>query len=293
MTAQDRWARWLLERRDAGDADARRQSLEFLAPIRDRVLDAAEVRPGEVVLDVGTGEGLLAFGALDRGARVIFSDVSDDLLELCREQAAALGVLDRCDFVTASATDLAPVPDGSVDVVTTRSVVIYLEDKAAAFRAFHRVLRPGGRLSIFEPINRAMWPEPDDRFWGYDMRPVLAEARKLKAVFEDGADATLVDFDERDLVRFAEEAGFIEVRLEYELEVAPRQLFGQRSWDTFLHSSGNPLSPTLAEAMNAALTPQEREAVARHLAPLVERGEAVTRSAAAYLRAVKGAASAS
>lgn len=52
-------------------------------------------------------------------------------------------------FVRVAAEDLSTIADA---VVTTRSVLIYVDDKAAAFRAFHRVLKAGGRLSIFEPI---------------------------------------------------------------------------------------------------------------------------------------------
>ena len=62
----------------------------------------------------------------------------------------------------AAAEDLAPIADESVDVVTTRSVVIYVTEKQRAFDEFHRVLRPGGRLSMFEPINSFAFPEPDD-----------------------------------------------------------------------------------------------------------------------------------
>jgi len=49
------------------------------------------------------------------------------------------------------ADDLAAIPDASVDVVTTRSVLIYVRDKRRAFGEFARVLRPGGWISIFEP----------------------------------------------------------------------------------------------------------------------------------------------
>jgi ubiquinone/menaquinone biosynthesis C-methylase UbiE len=45
-------------------------------------------------------------------------------------------------------------PSASVDVVTTRSVLIYVKDRARAFAEFARVLRPGGRTSLYEPINR-------------------------------------------------------------------------------------------------------------------------------------------
>jgi methylase of polypeptide subunit release factors len=59
----------------------------------------AQLRPGDTLLDVGTGDGLIAFGALERlgpAGRVIFSDISQDLLDHCRTAAAAEGLLDRC-----------------------------------------------------------------------------------------------------------------------------------------------------------------------------------------------------
>jgi SAM-dependent methyltransferase len=124
MTGPDRWHRWLLEVRFGGDAAAREKDLaEFLYPVRDAVLDRARLEPGQTLLDVGTGDGLIAFGALERlgpSGRVIFSDISQDLLDHCRAAASAEGVLDRCRFVRAHADHLAGVPDVSADAVTTR-----------------------------------------------------------------------------------------------------------------------------------------------------------------------------
>jgi SAM-dependent methyltransferase len=126
----DRWARWLLDTRFGGDAEELERTLQNLRPVRDRVLASAEIQEGDVVLDVGTGDGLIGFGALElvgeRG-RVVFSDVSADLLARCREIAEGTPHGSRCDFLKASADDLAPVADESVDVVTTRSVLIYVE----------------------------------------------------------------------------------------------------------------------------------------------------------------------
>ncbi|HZC30937.1 MAG TPA: hypothetical protein VE261_05420, partial [Gaiellaceae bacterium] len=67
-TTRDRWAKWLAERRFGGDAEVRSEVLEKLAEIRDLVLDRSDLREGETLLDVGCGEGLVGFGALERGA---------------------------------------------------------------------------------------------------------------------------------------------------------------------------------------------------------------------------------
>jgi hypothetical protein len=63
---RDRWAEWLLERRfGSGDPEQREKELVGLIPWRDRILKNAAVKQGETLLDVGAGDGLIAFGALD------------------------------------------------------------------------------------------------------------------------------------------------------------------------------------------------------------------------------------
>jgi arsenite methyltransferase len=219
MTTRDRWHQWLTDVRFGGDPAIREQILTgLLYPVRDTVLDKAQLKPGDTVLDVGAGDGLIAFGALDRlspSGHVIFTDISQDLLDHCRAAAAAEGQLDRCSFVLASADSLTAVADSSVDVVTTRSVLIYVKDKAAALREFHRVLRPGGRISVHEPINVLM--HDPDRLLGYDITPVKPLWDKVEALYQSiqppGEDPML-DFDDRDLLRHAEQAGFAQIDLE-------------------------------------------------------------------------------
>lgn len=283
---RDRWAEWLAERRFGGDPATRERVMGELAARRDKVLDFAQLAEGDVLLDVGCGEGLIGFGALARGAgHVIFSDISEDLLAACREAAADLGVVDRCRFVRASADDLAAVGDASVDVVTTRSVLIYVADKQLAFGEFARVLRPGGRISLFEPINRfAIRRGP---VWaGYEFGPVAEIGEKVRAVYQaiqPEADPML-DFDERDLLHLAEQAGFFPIRLWLEAEISPVE---PRSWDGFVNSAGNPKIPTLAEAMQQALDESERDRLTAYLRPLVEHGKGEWRMALAHLCGTK------
>jgi ubiquinone/menaquinone biosynthesis C-methylase UbiE len=284
---RDIWADWLAERRSGGDPEVRRQMLDELAVVRDKVLDRAAFAPGQTLLDVGCGEGLIGFGALERGAgHVIFSDISQDLLDLCRGAADELGVADRCSFLLAHAEDLGGVPDGSIDVVTTRSVLIYVKEKDRAFREFFRVLRPGGRISLFEPINRFGMEERRHGFWSYPSNGLSDLARRIEGVFEpiQPLSDPMLDFDERDLVALVEQAGFFPIELELQAEI--RSTKPQR-WEVFLNTAGNPKIPTFAQAMEQALTPEERRRVSDHLRPLVEQGRGVWRMAHAFLTGSK------
>jgi arsenite methyltransferase len=282
---RDIWAEWLLRRRYGGDPEELQRTLDFLYPVRDKVLANAHVQEGDILLDAGAGDGLIAFGALGLlgpTGKVILSDISQDLLDHDRALAEQMDVLDRCEFIYAAAEDLSSIPDASVDVVTTRSVLIYVADKQRAFAEFFRVLRPGGRISLFEPINRFSLDKPR-----YDMAPVQDLADKIRAVYErlQPPDTDpMVDFDERDLLTLAEQTGFREVYLELRVEIKPAD---PRTWEAVLRTAGNPRIPTLEEAMRQVLTPEEASRYEAHLRPLVERGQGLDHWAVAYLWAVK------
>jgi ubiquinone/menaquinone biosynthesis C-methylase UbiE len=286
---QDIWSRWLLNRRFGGDPQRLQTMLDRLHPIRDKVLSHIHLDEGETLLDVGCGDGLIAFGALQKSktCRVIFSDISEELLDHAEALSKDMNLQDRCQFVLASAEDLSTFEDESVDAVTTRSVLIYVSAKQQAFNEFQRVLKPGGELSIFEPINRFAFPEPPDRFAGLDVMPVMDITQKVKDVYERIQPLEtdpMTDFDERDLVLYAEKAGFKEIHLELEIEIKPHQSV---KWEEFMRTAGNPKIPTLEEAIQQALTPDEAETFVNYLRPLVESNQGVRRFARAYLWAIK------
>jgi ubiquinone/menaquinone biosynthesis C-methylase UbiE len=287
---RDVWTQWLLQRRHGGDLDQLERQLKMLYPIRDRVLANARLREGETLLDIGCGDGLIGFGALEQvgsPGRVIFSDVSQDLLDHTRDVTVRMDIADRCQFVCAAAEDLAPIADASVDVVTTRSDLIYVGAKQRAFSEFYRVLRSGGRISLFEPINRFAYDESDGQFWGYDASPVQDISAKLRTLFHAQQpldDDPMMNFDERDLLAYAERAGFKERHLEFRVDVAPHE---PHPWETFVRMAFNPCIPTLAEAMAETLTPEESARFIAHMAPLIERGEGTFSLATAYLWAIR------
>jgi arsenite methyltransferase len=290
---RDRWADWLLSGRHGDDPEREQELLQWVGKIRDRVLDEARLQDGETLLDVGCGDGLIGFGALDRVGRsglVIFADVSQDLLNLCRQHARDAGVADRCLFLPSSADRLRAVADDSVDAVTTRSVLIYVADKQGCFNEFYRVLRPKGRLSLYEPINAfSGWRAcTEDTYWGYDVTPVADLATKVRALYDSLQPRDtdpMLDFDERDLLRAAQRSGFAEVHLELRVDIEPR--LPAVTWDSFARSAGNPLIPTHAEAVAETLTPAEAERFQAHLRPLVESGQGEFRHAGAHLWATK------
>jgi hypothetical protein len=150
------------------------------------------------------------------------------------------------------------------------------------------VLRPGGRLSIAEPINAFAFPEPEGWLMGYDLREVADLTGKVREQMSPPGESTLVDFDERDLLAWAEAAGFDPLRLDYEARLE-RGSWMNGSWERVLNLAGNPLAPTLGEAIDRALTPKERERFEAHLRPLVESNAGRGRWAFAFLRGVKPA----
>ncbi|MGH9892280.1 MAG: class I SAM-dependent methyltransferase [bacterium] len=276
----------MLHDRFGGSEEARRANLSGLEAIRDGDLDDADIRTGDVLLDVGCGDGLIGFGALDRvgeAGRVIFSDVSQDLLNHCVSRIAALGAGKQCSTVRSAAESLSE----SVDVVTTRSVLIYVEDKRAALEAMFRVLRPGGRISLFEPINRRMNLLNSQTLCGLDVGGVEDLASKVRGVFEETAPSAMVDFDETDLFLAAQEVGFEQVQVALELK-DDRVLFerGGLDWSQIKKTSPNPLAPTIGEAMDQVLAPSEIERLDAHMSERTKEGAHV-RAALSFLRAKK------
>jgi arsenite methyltransferase len=118
---------------------------------REEVLRALELRPGERVLDVGSGPGLLAAdvaSAVGDSGRVRGIDISEGMVTLARRRCANMA---HVDFQVATATRL-PFPESAFDAAVSTQVYEYLNDTdvTTALSELYRVLRPGGRTVIID-----------------------------------------------------------------------------------------------------------------------------------------------
>ena len=128
------------------------------AAIREAYLDLLDISPGDRVLDLGCGTGIVARAAARRvgsNGRVVALDPSTVLLALGREIAERDGLLDRIEFQIGDARRL-PFAEGTFDVVLAVTSLSHTTDAESTLPGLVRVTRPGGRIGIFD-IDNASW----------------------------------------------------------------------------------------------------------------------------------------
>lgn len=172
----------------------------------------ADLHQGEVVLDLGSGAGadvLIAARRVGLGGRAIGLDMTTEMLELARKNAAEAGV-GNVEFIEGYLEDI-PLPDASVDVVLSNCVINLAADKQVVLREAARVLRPGGRFAVsdiiaFPGMDEAM--RADVAKWTGCLVGALTEAEYRAAL----AGAGFTDIEVVETNRFDEHAASAIIR---------------------------------------------------------------------------------
>lgn len=150
----------------------------------------AELREGEVVLDLGSGGGIDVFLAAKKvgpEGRAIGVDMTEEMIELARRNAKKVG-LKNVDFRLGEIESL-PVEDESVDVIISNCVINLSPDKDKVFSEAFRVLKPGGRLMISDIVLEAELPQEirdDPEAWAECISGAIDEKVYLELIRAKG-----------------------------------------------------------------------------------------------------------
>lgn len=196
----------------------------------------AEVKPGEVVLDLGSGAGLdvlLASKKVGPNGRVIGLDMTSEMIEKAKENVAKAGTK-NVEFRLGEMESM-PVEDESVDWIISNCVINLSPDKKKVFQEAYRVLRPGGKILVSDIVAEGV-PEKLKRYlWSSCVGGALDEASYLQVIREAGFKEVRIvgrlDYD-REMVNGLMESGCLDLPQEVKETINQRG----REWKTKISS---------------------------------------------------------
>jgi arsenite methyltransferase len=157
----------------------------------------AELRPGETVLDLGSGGGidvLLSAKRVGPAGKAYGLDMTDEMLALARENQLQAGVM-NVEFLKGAIENI-PLPDNSVDVVISNCVINLSGDKDQVLREAFRVLKPGGRFAISDVVVRGQLPaeiRKSMELWAGCIAGALEEYEYRDKLFSAGFESIAIE----------------------------------------------------------------------------------------------------
>src|SRR5437879_5651257 len=133
--------------------------MKFLQPMGDAIIEKLKIKPDDNVLDIaaGTGEPGLTIAGMAKIGKVTGTDLSDEMLVIAEENAAARGLKNYSTKV-ADVCEL-PFEDATFDAISCRMGFMFFPDMQLAANEMYRVLKPGGRIAT------SVWAAPDQNIW--------------------------------------------------------------------------------------------------------------------------------
>src|SRR5258708_12719044 len=134
----DVWSEWLMHRRHGDDPSYERVVQSVVERLADHVLDDAKLSPGMTLADIGAGEGLLAFRAIERVGstlQTVLTDISGPMLRHAESVAVQRGVRNQCTFIECSPEKINGLADSSIDARPTPALLAHVSTKIPALPA--------------------------------------------------------------------------------------------------------------------------------------------------------------
>ena len=174
----------------------------------------AELRPGETVLDLGSGGGidvLLSAKRVGPEGKAYGLDMTDEMLALARENQWKSGI-ENAEFLKGEIENI-PLPDNSVDVIISNCVINLSADKDRVLAEAFRVLKPGGRFAVSDVVVRGEVPSEIRRnveLWVGCIAGALEESEYISKLARAGF--TDIDIEPTRIYRTADARGFLEAK---------------------------------------------------------------------------------